>query len=337
MKVRFWGTRGSIPAPGPSTLRYGGNTSCAEVRLRDGTLIILDAGSGIRTLGATLGSCTGWLLLSHYHWDHIQGMPFFGPAYVPGSNVQILGPEYNGEGPDELLAGQMLAPYFPAPASEWHGIKGYGIIHENEPFTLGSAVIRAGRMSHPGLTFGYRIEEGDATFVYMSDNEPDIARPEILAEFMDLAAGADVLIHDCQYNEAEYAMRRGWGHSTPRQAVRVASEAGVGTMLLFHHDPSHSDEQVEVLADEVRSLSSVFEVKIAREGEVLTIGEEKPAGHPSGTGRSSSSGSVVSYELTAVSDQPTATEPPASVDSGADYSQPSGKRSRRREKLKAES
>lgn len=276
MKIRCWGTRGSIPAPGPSTLRYGGNTSCVEVRLSDGTLLILDAGSGIRPLGAGLGTCEAVLLLSHYHWDHIQGMPFFIPVYSAASSVSVLGPEYNGEGPDELLTGQMLAPYFPAPASDWLGIKGFGIVADGVSFQVGSATIYPRRLSHPGLTLGYRIEDGDRVFTYMSDNEPAIAPPELRAGFLELARGADLVLHDCQYDEAEYAARHGWGHATPRQVAEVMAEAGARKTLLFHHDPAHSDEQVELLAAEVRSLATTFAVEIAREGDILTVGESKP-------------------------------------------------------------
>ncbi len=271
MDIRFWGTRGSIPAPGPSTLRYGGNTSCVEIRLKDGTLIIVDAGSGIRPLGAALGTCDAFLLLSHYHWDHIQGMPFFVPAYSPKSSVRILGPEYKGAGPYELLDGQMQAPYFPAPASAWLGVTGSEILQQGETFRLGSAVIRSGWLSHPGPTFGYRIEEDGCTFVYASDNEPDVAPPELISEIVDLAAGADILLHDCQYTEREYETRHGWGHATPRQAVRIATEAGARQLLLFHHDPGHSDEQVEALAAEVRSLAPDIDALIAREGETLAL------------------------------------------------------------------
>ena len=277
MKIRFWGTRGSIPSPGPSTLRYGGNTSCVEVRLQDGPIIILDAGSGIRPLGAALGTCDAVLLLSHYHWDHIQGMPFFGPAYSPQSTIQVLGPEYNGEGPDELLTGQMVAPYFPAPASDWLGITGFDILTAGQQLQIGSATVRVGRLSHPGLTFGFRIEEGGSSFVYASDNEPDVASPEILDGIIELAAGADLLLHDCQYTEMEYETRHRWGHSTPRQVVRIATEAGVRRLLTFHHDPSHADEQVEAMAEETRRLAGI-EVLIGREGESIEVGKAAAAG-----------------------------------------------------------
>lgn len=271
MNIRVWGTRGSIPAPGPSTVRYGGNTSCVEVRLASGDLIILDAGSGIRPLGSTLGTCSATLLLSHYHWDHIQGLPFFGPAYDPGSAIRLIGPEFNGEAPDAILHGQMLTPYFPAAPSQLSGLRSCECTPET-PFQVGSATIRAARLCHPGVTLGYRIEERGKSVVYISDNEVDLATPAVFQGMIALAEGADLLLHDCQFAEGEYAGRRGWGHSTPRQAVAFATMARVRRLMLFHHDPSHSDEQVEALAEEARALAPDIEVIIGREGEEHTAG-----------------------------------------------------------------
>lgn len=273
MQIRPWGTRGSLPSPGPSTVRYGGNTSCVEVRLRDGSLIILDAGSGIRSLGAMMGACHATLLLTHYHYDHIQGLPFFGPGYVPTSAIRVYGPEYEGQLPLQVLAQQMVRPFFPAPFSELRGVCAYTLLPV-EPFPIGSATIRSARVSHPGPTFGYRIEDEDSVFVYISDNEVDLATPDTLRDILDLCSGADLLLHDCQYTEAEYTPRRGWGHSTPRQAVRVAREAGVRTLMTFHHDPSHSDEEVEALGEEARLLArGDFDVIIGTEGETVEIGQ----------------------------------------------------------------
>jgi ribonuclease BN (tRNA processing enzyme) len=212
------------------------------------------------------------LLLTHYHWDHIQGMPFFTPVYLPQSSIRVYGPEFNGEGPDELLTGQMLAPYFPAPASEWLGLESYHIVIEGQEMAIGSARVCAGRLSHPGLTYGYRIEDQGAVFCYLSDNEPDVTTVEHVTSMVELVKGADLLVHDCQYNETEYLPRKGWGHSTPRQAVEIASRAGVQRLMTFHHDPAHSDEMVEALAEEVRELGGDFEVMIAREGEKISLG-----------------------------------------------------------------
>ncbi len=271
MQIRFWGTRGSIPSPGPSTFRYGGNTSCVEVRLDDGTLIVLDAGSGVRALGKSLGASHGTLLLTHYHWDHIQGFPFFDPAYIPGSEFRVLGTEFNGAGPRQYLSQQMISPYFPATVSQMSALSGFDTV-PRQSFNLGSATVTATRVSHPSVTMGYRIEADDAVVVYISDNEVDVAPRGLLTDILDLAEGADVVIHDCQYTEPEYAGKHGWGHSTPRQATRVAREARVRELLLFHHDPTHNDEQVEALAEEARRLAGrTVDISIAREGEIIDL------------------------------------------------------------------
>ena len=272
MKIRFWGTRGSIPSPGPSTVRYGGNTSCVEVRLRDDTLLILDAGTGIRALGATLESCRATILLTHYHWDHIQGLPFFQPAYDPSSVIRIFGPEFEGTGPERYIADQMIHPYFPAVASELAACRDLAVA-PSTPFTVGAATIRTARVSHPGVTLGYRVEEAGRTLVYISDNEPDLATPEQMAGMLQLAAGADILLHDCQYFDSEYSSKRGWGHSTPRQAVRLARAAEVRHLVLFHHDPAHTDQQIETLASQARGLAAGLRITVAGEGDTLDAGE----------------------------------------------------------------
>ncbi|GAC1320062.1 MAG: MBL fold metallo-hydrolase [Chloroflexota bacterium] len=236
-------------------------------------MIILDAGSGIRALGETFDAGDAVLLLSHYHWDHIQGYPFFAPLYADNCAITIFGPDFDGRGPYEYLAGQVVQPYFPAPSAQWQGVTRYSVT-PSEPFSVGAAIACATRLSHPGHTLGYRLDDGGASLVYISDNEVDCASPELLTSIVDFAAGADVLIHDCQYRESEYGMRRGWGHSTPRQAVHVAQRAGVKALYLFHHDPSHTDRDVETMAEEARGMAGNLEVNVAREGNVVTIGGE---------------------------------------------------------------
>lgn len=240
--------------------------------MEDGTLLVLDAGSGIRPLGKSLGSARGTLFLTHYHWDHIQGFPFFDSMYIPGSEFHVYGPEFNGAGPRQYLSDQMISPYFPATIAQMSALSGFDVMPRG-PLHLGSATVRATRVSHPSVTLGYRIEADGAVFVYISDNEVDVAPQDLLTNILDLAQGADILVHDCQYTEPEYAGKHGWGHSTPRQAIRIAREANVQELVLFHHDPTHNDEQVEALAEEARRLAPrTLDISIAREGDMIDLG-----------------------------------------------------------------
>ncbi|MGH2442505.1 MAG: MBL fold metallo-hydrolase [Chloroflexota bacterium] len=273
MKFRLWGTRGSIPAPGPSTIRYGGNTSCIEVRLADDALIILDAGSGIRALGSELGACDATILLTHYHWDHIQGLPFFSSAFDARSSIEVFGPEFDGQGPEENLTTQMMTPYCPATPSQLSGITAFRATPD-AAFAIAGSTVTAARVSHPGVTLGYRVEEAGESLTYISDDEVALATPHMLESIVQLARGADLLIHDCQYTGDEYVDRRGWGHSTAAQCVRIAERAGVKRLMLFHHDPSHSDDQVEAIAEEAASLTSI-DVVVAREGDTVTVGKRQ--------------------------------------------------------------
>jgi phosphoribosyl 1,2-cyclic phosphodiesterase len=197
-------------------------------------------------------------------------MPFFGPAYIPGSRITIYGPESSGCGPDHWVEAQMTVPYFPAVPSQLCGVAEY-IRTPSTSFSVGPAAVRAGRVCHPSVTLGYRIEEEGRSFVYISDDEVADATPRQLQQIIALAQGADLLLHDAQYSEGEYPGHVGWGHSTPRMAVRLAQEAGVKHLVLFHHDPAHSDEQVEALFDEARAMAGDLVVSVAKEGDVLTL------------------------------------------------------------------
>lgn len=272
MKVRVWGCRGSIPAPGPATVRYGGNTSCVEISA-GGSRVIIDAGTGIRALGIGSESGHATLLLSHYHWDHIQGLPFFGPAYNPETALTVYGPRVEGIGPRDYLCGQMIPPYFPASPSQLVGIRDWHQTPDGE-FEIGGVRVRAAHLAHPGVTYGYRLEAGGVAVVYMSDNEPILAPPDLMNGMLDLAAGADLLLHDCQYTEDEYPHHRGWGHSSPRQVADFARHAGVRRLMMFHHDPSHTDEQVEAMLDDVCLLASGIEVVAAAEGMILDVARD---------------------------------------------------------------
>lgn len=264
--VRFWGVRGSIPAPGPETSRYGGNTACVEVRAA-GELIILDAGSGIRSLGLALRKkkrpVTGTLLISHAHWDHIQGLPFFLPAMIPGNRFRVYG---SGDRPiRSIFAGQMESPYFPVSLDdlpdtlEFHELR-------DIPITIGGVTVRTLRLHHPGLTLGFRIEAAGRSVVYATDQEPhpaaDSGEPVLDAALIRFAAGADLLIGDAQYTPEEYCQHLGWGHSSMTDAVRLALAAGVRRLVLFHHDPERSDAALDHLLARARA-------EVVRRGGVL--------------------------------------------------------------------
>ena len=248
MKVKVWGARGSVPAPGPEMNRYGGNTSCVGVTLEDGGVLILDAGTGIRTLGFALaaGMPNINILLTHLHLDHIQGLMFFPPCFKTDSRITIWGPASPEASLEHRVARYISAPLSPVevrelpcdvafrdtPASEWE---------------IGSARIRAESVTHRGPTLGYRITEGGTSLCYIPDHEPglgaplDSVEPEWISGF-DLARGAQLLIHDCQYTDQEYPEHVGWGHSPLGDTLTFARRTEAERLLLFHHDPLHTDD-----------------------------------------------------------------------------------------------
>ncbi len=262
MQVTFWGTRGSIAAPGLRTLRYGGNTSCVEVRLDDGTLVIFDAGTGIRPLGNTLLSpgkpLRVYLFLSHVHWDHIQGLPFFAPAYVEGTEIWILGPEGVDQTLEQIVCDQMRSPYYPVPMHAMAATIRFVPLGDGERFALPGATVEAGRVNHPGNTLAYRLTADNKVLVYATDNEPfgsdpishHLPQPSSLPQ---LARAADMLIQDAMYTPEEYPQHIGWGHSTYLDALHLAQEAEVKRLLLYHHDPDHSDEQIDGIVASCRA------------------------------------------------------------------------------------
>jgi CheY-like chemotaxis protein len=264
MHLRFWGTRGSLPKPGPTTLRYGGNTSCVEVRTAGGTLIVLDCGSGAHDLGQALlaaasGPLHGHLLITHTHWDHIQGFPFFAPLFVPGHVWDIYGPGGLGGHLEEVLARQMEYAYFPITLGQLGATVRYHDLVEGT-FTLEDVNITTRYLNHPGLTLGYRLEGDGAVLVYATDHEPH-ARPQpdqpgepsggaLPVHYEDrghieFLSGADLIIHDAQYTAAEYAQKIGWGHSPVTYVVDVALAARGKRLALFHHDPARGDAELD--------------------------------------------------------------------------------------------
>jgi phosphoribosyl 1,2-cyclic phosphodiesterase len=251
MRIKIWGARGSVPSPGPETIRYGGNTSCVQVTLEDGTILVLDAGTGIRNLGITMAARPTQLhiLLTHLHLDHIQGLMFFAPAFRPRSKIVIWGPASHEASLQDRIARYISAPLTPVEVRELPCDVSFREAPETE-WEIGSARLRAASVNHRGPTLGYRITEGDASLCYMPDHEPGLGAPldDIEPEWIsgyDLAAGASLLLHDCQYTDSEYSDHTGWGHSSLSDALAFSRRVAAERVLLFHHDPLHSDDALD--------------------------------------------------------------------------------------------
>lgn len=246
MEVTFWGTRGSLASPGPDTMRYGGNTACVSLELREGPRLILDAGTGIRALGNHLLKSPPKplvLVLSHSHWDHIQGFPFFTPGYSKEWHLRVLGYCDNAQYLPQALSIQMQRPFFPVP------LKGLNAQIEFGEFgpeweQIGSAQMRSIALRHPGGGGGLRVEEAAKVLVYLTDNELPEAGPE-WDFYVEACQGADLLIHDAQFRDEELPAHKGWGHSSCEQATQLALDAGCRRLALFHHDPERSDEEID--------------------------------------------------------------------------------------------
>jgi phosphoribosyl 1,2-cyclic phosphodiesterase len=280
MLARVWGCRGSIAAPGPDTLRYGGNTSCVEVRLASGHALVLDAGTGMRPLGVVMEGedhAELHLLLTHLHLDHLQGLGFFRPLFVPDLEIHIWGPTSPVQHLSERIAMYLSPPLFPVRLDD---IPSRVTFHDapDEPVAIGSATIRAAKVTHQGPTLGYRIEEAGRTLVYLPDHEPALgsdlrAVPASWISGNAIAQGADVLLHDAQYREHEYPHHVGWGHSGVGATMEFARKADVGTVVLFHHDPYHTDDELELLLAEAHELwgGPDEQVCLAHEGMTITF------------------------------------------------------------------
>ncbi|HEY4658938.1 MAG TPA: MBL fold metallo-hydrolase [Gemmatimonadaceae bacterium] len=288
-RVQFWGTRGSIPSPGRSTVRYGGNTPCVEVRTTDGWLVILDAGTGIRELGRTLierangAPIHGDIFLTHAHWDHIQGIPFFAPIFQRGNHFTIWGSKTLETSIDRVVRDQMSPVVFPVAFEELDATIDFRSIAEGERSAGTGYEVTAMEVRHPGGALAYRFVEPrtkPAALVYVSDNElghsERYTTPTGWRErFVAFVRDASVLVHDTTYTTEEYDHHRGWGHSTYRDGVELALQAGVGTLVLFHHEPRRTDEEVDRRLDECRALvkerGGTLEVVAAAEGLSLTV------------------------------------------------------------------
>ena len=258
MNVTLWGTRGSLASPGPETSRYGGNTACVEVRGEDGALLVLDAGTGMRRLGVALGPEIRRVdvLLTHLHMDHIQGLGFFHPLFRPGLEVHIWGPSSTTLDLRSRLGRYLSPPLFPV---QLRDLPSRVTLHDvpQGGFEVGGLTIRAALVCHPGPTMGYRISEGGKSFVYLADHEPALGARSFPDQAdwtsgYDLAEGADLLLHDCQYTAEEYTEHVGWGHSSIPQALAFAALTEVKRLVTFHHDPDHDDLTLDRLVREAR-------------------------------------------------------------------------------------
>jgi len=296
IRIRFWGTRGSISAAGPETLRYGGNTTCVEVATDDGTLLVFDCGTGARKLGLALagkGPLRLHLLLSHTHADHIQGLPFFLPAFTPGSHITVYGPSGMDRRLTTAVGGTMDYAYFPVALESLPAKVDFVELGETE-FSIGGIKLRTQFMNHTAPCIGYRVTAGSATFVYATDHEAhstphwradrsdDAIDPALLAHTGDtrhaaFLTAADVVVHDAQYSSADYPTKSGWGHSTVEYAVDMALAARAKTLVLFHHDPDRDDGGVDDLTAvaESRAVAAKRPLRIvaAAEGEELLLAE----------------------------------------------------------------
>jgi phosphoribosyl 1,2-cyclic phosphodiesterase len=295
MKIRFWGVRGSIASPGPKTVRYGGNTTCIEIRTDDNELLILDAGTGIFPLSQTLLAempLTANVLLSHTHWDHIQGLPFFVPNFIPGNTLRLHGAfdPISGSGVEQAMSVQLQYSYFPVREAELKARIEYVTLMPEESLRIGSATITPFMLNHPVINFGYRIEAGGKSVFFTGDHEPpqniyapgDADHAEY-QQFLDereraivrAMQGVDVLIADSSYTAAEYPGKRGWGHGSFASSIDYARRAGARVLFCTHHEPTRSDDALEVVFAQALAAEAApaagLDIRLAREGETFTF------------------------------------------------------------------
>ncbi len=277
-KIKFWGVRGSIPTPGKNFIRYGGNTPCIEVRCGE-TLIIIDAGSGIRELGDSLlqefkgRNADIQILISHTHWDHIQGFPFFKMAYIPGTKINFYG-GHSVSALEKLIFGQMEREYFPVSLNDLQSTIGFSALTES-PFTINDVTIHFTHLIHPTLSLGFRIEYRGRVFVYATDseisNDPEIEKINE-RNISYLIHDADMLVADCQYNREEYENKVGWGHSAIETTVEACNKFNVKNLFAFHHDPTRTDDQLDGLIEMARKFAGPgLKVYPAKEKQIVYL------------------------------------------------------------------
>ena len=284
LRVKFWGTRGSIATPGPDTTRYGGNTACVEVRYGDHILVI-DSGTGIRPLGNALMKefpqppIHIHIFVSHTHWDHIQGFPFFTPSFAPGNEIFLYSVRGAGKPLEKIFRGQMDSDYFPVLLSDL--LAHLHFIELTGPVEIGPLTVDFEYLNHPGIAIAFRISVGGKSVVYVSDHEPFYRSQEgelgerAERKVTEFARGADLYIREAQYTEEEYPAKKGWGHSSLQDALRTAAQAQVRQLAIFHHDPAHDDtfmdQMMQGCQETVRASSYPFACFIAKEGDVFEI------------------------------------------------------------------
>ena len=273
MRLKFWGVRGSTPTPERRNSRYGGNTPCLEIRLANGTLLVLDCGSGLRGLGKSLSREFGnepivaYIFLTHFHWDHIQGIPFFIPLYRKGNSFFFHSVSKKARELKHAVEGQMVTPYFPVDMSIMGAVRNFYDIG-TKPIDINGAIISSSALNHPQGSVAYRIAADGGTLVYATDTEPGSKVHD--QNIRKIAAGADVLVYDAQYTwEQLVGEKQGWGHSSWVEGVKIAQEAGVRQLVLFHHDPDHDDAYLDSLLAQARAKFP--ETLAATEGMVLEI------------------------------------------------------------------
>ena len=278
MKLTLWGTRGSLPSPGPENLRYGGNTSCVEVRGTEGTLLVLDAGSGIRRFGTAVEPDIKRIdiLLTHLHLDHIQGLGFFEPFYRPDLDVHIWGPPSATLDIGTRLARSFSTQLFPVRVGD---LPARPVLHDVplDGFEVGEFKIRSDFVCHPGPTVGYRVSENGDTIAYLPDHEPVLGSPALPRDRewisgLAVAEGVDVLIHDAQYLNPEYPLHVGWGHSAIAHTIAFGKAAAARRVVTFHHDPAHTDDELDRMIDETRAAEELpFELIPGTEGRTIDL------------------------------------------------------------------
>jgi ribonuclease BN (tRNA processing enzyme) len=282
VELTFYGVRGSCPCAGDRYRRVGGNTSCALVTVEGEPPLILDLGTGLRAMGDAMGPglraegrpLRATALLTHLHFDHILGLPFFGPLHDPGAVLTVYGPQQEEGGLEAMLSAAVQPPFFPVHMADFRGevvFKDTG----DDDFSLGTVKVRARSVPHRGNTLGFRVEADGRSLAYLPDHQAPLDRRSVTDGVLELCGGADLVVHDAQYSDEEFSERSDWGHSTVAYAVRVAAEAGAKRLLLYHHDPSHDDRAIEQLLAQARRLQDarrLDDVSVATEGMTVDLG-----------------------------------------------------------------